>query len=59
MVVYIYTFDYLELQCVHNKTNPVSPKKNYTPPHPWDLQSEHGNGGYIGYIFPLPLSTIW
>ena len=31
----------------------------HTTPNPWDQKSEQGNGGYIGYRFPLSLSTIW
>ena len=38
---------------------PPPPPITYTTPHPWDQKSEQGNGGYIGYIFPLSLSTIW
>ena len=29
------------------------------PPHTWDQKSDQGNGGYIGYGYPLSLSTIW
>ena len=36
-------------------------EKHSTPNHPhiWDKKSEQGNRGYIGYRFPLSLSTIW
>ena len=43
------------------RKNCFSKKCNYlTPPppptHTWEQKSEQGNGGYIGYIFPLSLS---
>ena len=37
---------------------PPPPPTHHIPTHGYK-KSEQGNGGYIGYIFPLSLSTIW
>ena len=47
----------IKIEMTKNFFDPPPP--THTTPHPWDKKSEQGNGGYIGYRFPLSLSTIW
>ena len=48
--------------CSRNVENNITCKKNtpppQTPPH-LRYKNQQGNRGYIGYRFPLSLSTIW